>query len=348
MKSFKTHTVLILFSISVFQMIGQNNAPLFESNSPLKIVISTSLREITNDLKEREQRSAKLVVNNENGTEEIHQIKIRVRGVTRAKKEVCQFPPLRLNFKKKQTKNTVFAEQDKLKLVTHCINSNNYSQNALKEYLAYKLYEVVTPYSLKTRLCEITYIDTLRNNRTIQQLGFLIEDVDDVAKRNGLKEFDGRIVNQEALQQKTLDKMVFFQYLIGNLDWAVPNRHNMKVLAGSAKELPVGIPYDFDYSGWVNTSYATPPDAVNISSVRTRVFRGICRVNNYSETIEFYKKIRPQLEKALIDIPFLTDKSRNYIKKYLNNFYDILNNPTKVKNEIITACRAEHKHTYSK
>ncbi|MDT0553422.1 hypothetical protein [Urechidicola vernalis] len=348
MKSLKLHTILILFSISFIDLIGQNDTPLFETNEPLKIVISTSLREITNDLKEREQRPAQLIVKNENGTEELHQIKIRVRGVTRAKKEVCQFPPLRLNFKKKQTKNTVFEGQDKLKLVTHCINSNNYSQNALKEYLAYKLFEVITPYSFKTRLCEITYIDTLRNNRTTHQLGFLIEDIDDLAKRNGLKEFDGRIVNQEALQKETLDKMVFFQYLIGNLDWAVPNRHNMKVLAGKEKELPIGIPYDFDYSGWVNTSYATPPDVVKISSVRTRVFRGLCRINNYSETLVFYKKIRPQLEKTLIDVPFLTDKSRNYITKYLNNFYDILNDPNRVRDEIIRACRAEHEHTYSK
>ena len=140
--------------------------------------------------------------------------------------------------------------------------------------------------------------------------------------------------------------MVVFQYLIGNLDWAIPNRHNMKIIAGTAKELPIGVPYDFDYSGWVNASYAVPPDLIDIPSVRTRVFRGICRINNYSETIAFYKKIRPQLEKILVDVSSLTDGSKNYLKKYLNNFYDILNNPSRASDEIIKACRAEHKHTY--
>lgn len=344
MKSLKLH--IVLFFISFFNLFGQNNAPLFDSDTPLQITIRTSLRETINDLKDREQRPAHLLVKNDKGKEDNFQIKIRVRGVTRAKKQICQFPPLRLNFKKKQTKNTVFEGQDKLKLVTHCSNSNNYSQNTLKEYLAYKLYEVITPYSFKTRLCEITYVDTLRNNKTINQIGFLIEDIDDLAKRHGLKEFDGRIVNQEALQKETLDKMVVFQFLIGNLDWAVPNRHNMKVLASSEKELPIGIPYDFDYSGWVNASYATPPDIIDISTVRTRVFRGMCRKNNYLQTIEFYKKIRPQLEKSILDVPFLTKNSKDYLKKYLNNFYDILNNPSKVSEEIIKGCRAEHEHTY--
>ena len=47
-----------------------------------------------------------------------YSIKVRVRGKSRVR--TCAFPPLRLNFSSIDTINTVFAVQDKLKLVTHC------------------------------------------------------------------------------------------------------------------------------------------------------------------------------------------------------------------------------------
>lgn len=339
--------ILTLF-ISTGFLFGQKTAPLFESDKPLKITIRSSLRKVISDVSNREERPALLTIEKEDGTLDSLTIKLRIRGVTRAKKEVCQFPPLRLNFKKKQTKNTVFEGQNKLKLVTHCANSKNYSQNTLKEYLAYKLYEVITPYSFKVRLCEITYIDSQREDRSFKQIGFIIEDVDELAKRNGMKEYDGRIINQEALQKETLDKMTVFQYLIGNLDWAVPNRHNLKVIAGTKGKLPIGVPYDFDFSGWVNALYAKPPDKIDISSVRIRVFRGICRINQYKPTIDFYKKKRTELEAEISKTSFLTEKSENYIRKYFNDFYEILKDPNQASKKIITACRAEHQHTFSK
>ena len=47
-------------------------------------------------------------------------VNIRTRGNFRRNRKVCEFPPLRLNFQKTQTKDTLFDKQDKLKLVTHC------------------------------------------------------------------------------------------------------------------------------------------------------------------------------------------------------------------------------------
>ena len=48
------------------------------------------------------------------------ELKVRTRGRYRRQRGTCSFPPLRLNFVTKQAKRTVFAKQDKLKLVTHC------------------------------------------------------------------------------------------------------------------------------------------------------------------------------------------------------------------------------------
>ncbi|NIP93601.1 MAG: hypothetical protein GWN18_19895, partial [Thermoplasmata archaeon] len=70
----------------------------------------------------------------------------------------CEFPPLRLNFKKGQLDETLFDGQDKVKLVTHCRNGDRYEQNVVKEYLVYRLYNVLTPLGFQVRMAHITYV----------------------------------------------------------------------------------------------------------------------------------------------------------------------------------------------
>ncbi len=69
--------------------------------------------------------------------------------------------------------------------------------------------------------------------------------------------------------------------MISNYDWsmrAAPKGeeccHNGRLLAGAGLYQPV--PYDFDYSGLVDASYAIPPESVPISNVRQRNYRGYC------------------------------------------------------------------------
>ena len=107
-----------------------------------------------------------------------------VRGNFRRNANNCDFPPLYLDFAKKKTKGTLFAKQNKLKLVTHC-QAEDY---VVREYMIYKLYNQLTPLSFRARLAKVSYVDSLRKRATETRWGFLIEDEDDVAKRNKLVE----------------------------------------------------------------------------------------------------------------------------------------------------------------
>jgi hypothetical protein len=84
-------------------------------------------------------------------------VSIRIRGNFR--KEYCELPPLRLNFKKSQVKGTLFKGQDKLKLVAPCQHGLESQQKLLLEYLAYRTYEILTDYCFdsvtwtRTRSC---------------------------------------------------------------------------------------------------------------------------------------------------------------------------------------------------
>src|SRR5439155_1174386 len=65
-------------------------------------------------------------------------VDVRTRGIFRLKE--CAFPPLRLDFPESRVHGTVFAGQDKLKLVTHCRNARSpYEQNVLQEYVLYPI-----------------------------------------------------------------------------------------------------------------------------------------------------------------------------------------------------------------
>jgi len=327
-------------------LLAQEPKKLFRSDDVLKMTLSFDQKTVYNDLEERDLHEATVSWTSEDGSVSELLARVHVRGKTRAMKATCRVPPLFLNFKDIDTKGTPFHKQKKIKLVTHCKNSKSYKDYVKKEYLAYMIYNLVSPYSFNVRLCEIKYVDTEDPEDSSTHYGFLIESMKDVAKRNDMKEYDGLIRNQEALDKDNIDKLVLFQYMIGNLDWSVPKRHNIKVMVGSDGSLPIAVPYDFDYSGIVDISYAVPPEGMGISSVRERVFRGLCRKNGYGEEIQFYKTLQPKIIEEINEANYMEEKNRTAVLDYVNEFYKDINNPTIVKEKIDQACRAKHKHSY--
>ena len=71
----------------------------------------------------------------------------------------------------------------------------------------------------------------------------------------------------------TLGNGYLFQYSIGNTDRSIPGRHNIQMVKSKDSTIskPFVIPYDFDYAGIVNTSYAVPDKNLGIESVTERV-----------------------------------------------------------------------------
>ena len=327
-------------------LVAQEPKKLFRSDEVLEMTLSFDQKEVYNDLEERNWHAARISWLDKDGNTSELDARVHVRGKTRAMKSTCRIPPLFLSFKGVDTKGTVFNKQKKIKLVTHCKNSKSYKDFVKKEYLAYRIYNQVTPYSFNVRLCKINYVDAKNPEEGSVHYGFLIESIKDVAKRNDMKEYEGLIRNQEALDKDNIDKLALYQYMIGNLDWSVPKRHNIKVMLASDGSLPVAVPYDFDYSGLVDIPYAVPPEGMGITSVRERVFRGLCRENGYGEEIQFYKSIQPEIMKEVEEASYMEEKNREAVSAYIKEFYKDINNPNIVAKNIDKACRAKHKHRY--
>ena len=316
---------------------------MFESDEILDIKIRLNVKETITDRKEREEHQGMLYF----GEDDSLSVKLKVRGITRAKPAVCSFPPLRLNLKKKEVKETIFAGQDKLKLVTHCGNRKLNEQYVFREYMVYKLYELLTPFSFRVRLCRITYLDERGKYPPEPHYGFLIEDIDDLAARNNMKEFKGKLVNQDACYKEEVDKFIMFQYMIGSLDWSVPFEHNVKLIYGDEYPVPIAVPYDFDFCGMVNTDYAQPPPEIKVKSVRERNFRGFCRPPGvYDAVAQTFHELKAEFYSIYLKAEFLDDNSLTMSVKYLDSFYGILNDQKAFNRQVVRACRIEHKHLY--
>lgn len=313
--------------------------PLFASDAPIELTLAADFKAINRDRdpKSRTLYPATLKVSADDGAVKELPIQIRARGHSRRMARTCDYVPLRLEFDKKPlARGTVFARQEALKLVVQCAGGGDYRQYLLKEYLAYKIFNIVTPQrSFRVRLATVNYVDKAGKPAGTRH-GMLLEDEGDVAKR-----MEGRIVELPRLMFKDVEMdslmpMMIFEYLIGNTDYSIYALHNVRIVQRPDKTLHP-IPYDLDYSGLVNTPYARPARGIMIKSVTDRVYRGPCK--RTPELIDPYVanfNAKKDLIKALPDtIPGLDRTMRSETKDYINSFFSSIKTPRDAKRVFI-------------
>jgi hypothetical protein len=252
-------------------------APLFEQRDPLTVTLTgplTSLMRAKGE--ERPELPFTLILEDVSALD----VKLRTRGNFR--REECKFAPLRLNFKREETGDSPFSGQDKLKLVTHCKSGGAYQTNTLEEYIAYRIFNLITDTSFRVRLLHTTYVDSDHPDaRATTRWAFVIEDSTALAERLGGTHVAPHHVSSSALDAPHATRVALFQYLIANTDYspiaALEGRsccHNMKLIRTS--QTLFSIPYDFDMSGLVNAAYAGPNPVVQEDNARKRIYRGFC------------------------------------------------------------------------
>ncbi len=169
--SISTTLSLVLFHVFSCAAFAQTAAddvvsqPLFETHNLMAVRIEAPLTTLITDRPDKEYLDGTFSYLDSAGTEHTLDLKLRTRGITRRTKTICNFPPIRLNFRKKQVDGTAFTGQDKLKLVTHCqARKSSFEQLVLREYLAYRILQLLTDKSFSARLMRITYVNTESSN----------------------------------------------------------------------------------------------------------------------------------------------------------------------------------------
>lgn len=163
------------------------NQPLFASDVPLVLRLEAPFGTLISQADDDPQWfEGTMTLSEPGGPDRVFAIEVKARGQFRRKSGECDFPTFWINLKKSEVAGTVFENQNKLKVVSHCReNENFYDRYLHREYLAYKTYNLLTEASFRVRLARIDYVYTDRRGRTATRPAFLIEDAELLAQRLG-------------------------------------------------------------------------------------------------------------------------------------------------------------------
>jgi len=155
-----------------------------QHNRIVGIAIETNLDSLINHRNRDTYQKGFFTYSDFSGKTDRQAIKLRPRGKFR--RRICDFPMIKIDFSKKKLKKEGYAKYDDYKLVTHCMNNMMVSyESVAREYLAYKLYNILSPNSYRVQFLYITYIDSKRKVPDFQHFGFIIEDTAELSSRMG-------------------------------------------------------------------------------------------------------------------------------------------------------------------
>ena len=342
MKLYHFFIPVSFFLFAPFILSAENNSllpteefGLFNSNKTLEIELKTDLKKLIKTKYDDKYQEGEITVNNKT-----HLIRLRARGNNR--RENCSFPPITLNFSKTVFEDKSYEQLKKLKLVNACKMQKTYEQYILREYMIYRTFNLMTDKSFKVRLLKINYVDTREKVKTVTRYGFVIEDQYMMAKR-----LDGIIIKTNGLRDQSTSMphivmLSIFHFMIGNTDWQVARIHNLKLLKLNkiTETAPYVIPYDFDYTGMVNASYAIPSPILGIETLRERLFWGKC----YSEAdlktvIGIFMEKKEDIYDLYQSFELFDKNSLNQAVNYLDSFYKIIEDEKKWRYYFIDKCK---------
>ena len=321
--------------------------PLFRDDAILRVTLEAPLTTLLRERPVDRQYPATLRYTRDDGTVEEVAVRVRARGKFRRDPSNCRFPPIRLRFRGADVENTIFYGLRQLPLVTHCQNTNVYEQGVLREYMAYRILQEVTPLSLDARLFRITYIDTEGKQRDRETFAIAVEHRNRLAARSGIPVLEIPGTKLANLDSAYLNLTSLFQLLIGNVDFSPFKAaegenccHNHRLFGVDEKKPPqYPVPYDFDMTGIVSLPHSEPHPAFNLRDVRQRKYRGRCVNNGHvPKSIAVFQEKRDSILELVENLPGASNRTRNALRSYINGFYRVIDDPRRVQREIIDSC----------
>ena len=314
---------------------------LFKRNEPLEITITTNLARVVKDRDSTERliHGAELAYKDPAGTTVKVAITLRARGHFRRQVRNCDFPPLKVEITKTAAKGTLFDGNRTLKLASSCRPSSaDYEQYILQEAAIYRMYQALTPWSYRTRLLHVSYQDSTSKAKPVESWGFFVEDDGDLAQRRTAKKFETKGASFDDLDPGHWGNVQLFEYMVGNTDWSVGALHNITLLKDTSSVLHP-VPFDFDWTGAVDARYAFPDKSLPIRFVRERLWRGDCRpAEALAPIFEHFQSRRVALDSAYMTIEALKPAVKERMRKYFDEFWQLIENPKKAAGEFKRSC----------
>ncbi len=316
-----------LFGICLllFSMVAHGQETMFQSfqstpNLSLAIVADW---DTVHDLRGEEERKAKTEFNGA-----IWKSQLRLRGRNRRVKCDSTLTPIRLQFKKKELRKAGFKEFRNHKIVTCCIQSSEGLENLQEELLVYQLYEILTDQSFRSVEAQLTmkWPEDANPEKTTSIL--ILEPNKEMADRLGGVAVESYNHPADSLNAESYNTTALFNFMVGNFDWSQGMQTNVKMIRVGSKA--VIVPYDFDFSAIVSPSYARIPTDLGLKSFKDRIYRGQFFFDELSKTEQYFIDKKEELYTHVLNFEGLKKFRRKQINKYLDIFFDYIEEPDHV------------------
>ena len=335
---------LVTFLIGQNSLFGQANldTPLFANQDPLNIRLKVSFKDLKKETNDSTYMDGMLYFEKSKGVWDSIKVDLRTRGDFRLRE--CFFSPIRVKIKKGDAKGTIFEGNKALKLVLPCKKSKDNNSLILREYMCYKIYEAITPYTFNTRQLSIDLFEgSGKTEKEYILSGFFIEDDDLAAERHGAEVKEKLNLHPLALHDTTSIRHDFFQYFIANIDWSTTFMHNAKIIQTRQPFRNIPLTYDFDQSGFVDAPYATLNPEFNMTDVKQRFYRGFCRDDN--SVVNYVRSQYIGLESRIFEImrsynSYFDEKEIASTEKFVAEFFGTMKDDKKFE-AMIKSCRTK-------
>ncbi|MEJ8819402.1 hypothetical protein [Lacibacter sp. H407] len=321
---------LLLAKFASAQPKPINDKEFFKDDKIIEVKLSTDIKGLLAEKKDLNYIGATMSLKFQDGTVASGPVQVKPRGNFR--KDRCRIASLMIDFK--NPASPAFSKLGTLKLVGGCNTTDNNEQDLLQEYLVYKMYNMLTDLSFRVRLLHVNYSDVKGKIKAYDQYAFLIEDVDDLAKRNQCREKENIVYPPLGMRRDETTLFYLFQYMIGNTDWSIPYYHNVKLLVDKSDTLsmPYPIAYDFDITGLVNPYYGAPPPQLGIERLTQRLYRGHERsIEEIEVAVKSFLEKEESFYALINNFDLLTPKSKKEMINFLEEFYAEIKNKNERK-----------------
>ncbi len=310
----------------------------WESTTPFELTLSVNLKQLMADKGDPGPWRAATVAYVNGAAPTAHAARVRTRGRSRLK--LCErFPPIWVDFKKEDVKGTEFQRLNRFKLVSPCKFAPDYERYVIGEYNIYRIHELFTPVSHRTRLIKLTVKDSASGKEAFSKYAFALEDADEVAERlDAQKLAIAGLINTD-LDPRQTALMGLLAYMVGNTDFSFSARHNLEFINRQGRIFP--IIFDYDQAGVINASYAIPDPSLGTTKVTQRVYRGLCvPPDTIKAVIADIKAKRPQIEALYRDDygKLMGSTMTSTSIRFLNGFFNDIDNAGRVQKDIIEKC----------
>jgi hypothetical protein len=335
--------LLYLAAVRSTLAAGEDVAPLFAESSPLALTLTGPFARIDEE-RVRGEAYRGSVTWDEGGATRTLEVKFEARGHFRRSEDICDHVPIWLDLDKDEVDGTLFAGQNRLKLVLQCRDTPAYAEYIAREHQVYRMFNLLSDVSLKSRMLRVTLRDSDTGEERTQRALVLQHH------KRLAEQLDLEVLEQDQILRATLDPqqsnlVALFMMMVANTDFSMaagkPGEgccHNTKPLI-NADGVVFPVPYDFDSVGYVNAIYAQVAAGLGQDDVRDRVYRGYCAHNDMMDTnMDLLRQHKDALLAIAADDSYVSERTARDSVRFIEGFYKLIDSKRRRKFMIERRC----------